>query len=178
MKRLIFSVSTLILVFVWIYFTAATDYNPAINTIIGDISYVKKFGHLPSPGTDRDLRIQTHLAYAEMLLRESQYEHQDQQTRLNREQLLDYLNDYWKAGIFPDYPKSGSDISPCLVDNQGRVSAIGYLVSKAGGGDLTEKINKEFYDSDKLGHDPVLNAWSLRNGFTREELAIIQPAFN
>jgi hypothetical protein len=58
------------------------------------------------------------------------------------------------------------------------MSAIGYLVNKSGGQELAEKINSEFYSSADPAHNSVLSAWRSRHGLTREELAIIQPAFN
>ena len=47
----------------------------AINPIIGDISYLEKFGEAPNQTTDEQLRIQTHLEYVEQLLRKKDLNH-------------------------------------------------------------------------------------------------------
>ena len=41
-----------------------------INPILGDVSFIGKFGHQPDAGTNEDLRIQTHLEYVEDLVRQ------------------------------------------------------------------------------------------------------------
>ena len=62
-----------------------------INPIIGDISFVEKFGRLPDFNTDETLRIQTHLEYVESLLRgKSPVGLTPAQTE-NRENILDLL---------------------------------------------------------------------------------------
>lgn len=177
MKRLTFSFSILVLTFIWIYHTAATDYNPAINPVIGDISYVKKFGHLPAPGTDEDTRIKTHLAYAEMLLRKTKTSHLNIETRQKREKLLDHLHTYWLAGVFPkNYDRQ--DRSPCFIDRDGNICAVGYLVEKSAGRQMAENINKEFqYHTIADMNSRALNEWITENGLTKEEAAIIQPGY-
>ena len=179
MKRLTFSFSILILAFIWIYHTAATDYNPAINSIIGDISYFKKFGHLPAPGTDENLRIKTHLAYAEMLLRSKETLSLDSETKLKRETLLDHLHDYWVAGIFPKNYARKNERSPCFIDKNGNICAVGYLVEKSAGRQMAENINQEFQYSKIAGmNSAALAEWISGNGLTKEEAGIIQPSYN
>lgn len=179
MKRLTFSFSVLTLVFIWIYHTAATDYNPAINSVIGDISYVKKFGHLPATGTDENLRIKTHLAYAEMLLRSNEYLSLDPETRLKRETLLGHLHDYWVAGIFPRNYDRKNERSPCFIDKEGNICAVGYLVEKSAGRQMAENINKEFkYSKIADMNSALLAEWIADNGLTKEEAAIIQPSYD
>ena len=178
MKRLIFSSSILMLAFVWIYHTAATDYNPSINPIIGDISYVGKFGHLPTPATDENVRIKTHLAYAEMILRKSGASYLDQETRQKREKLLDHLHDYWVAGVFPKNYDRKNERSPCFIDKNGRICAVGYLIEKSAGRQLAENINNEFkYHKIADMNSTALIDWITSSGFTKEEAAIIQPSY-
>ena len=178
MKRLAFSISVLVLVFVWIYHTAATDYNPAINSVIGDISYVKKFGHLPARGTDENVRIKTHLAYAEMLLRKEETYFLDPQTKSRREALLNHLNDYWNAGIFPKNYERKNKRSPCFIDSEGNICAVGYLVEQSASRELAETINKDFkYAKIEDMDSKALTDWIKANGLTKEEAAIIQPSY-
>ncbi|HUH33636.1 MAG TPA: hypothetical protein VLZ28_06755 [Daejeonella sp.] len=178
MKRLTFSFSVLVLTFIWIYHTAATDYNPAINSIIGDISYVKKFGHLPSPGTDRDLRISTHLAYTENLLRSTKTSY-NTETNERRSNILDLLNDYRVAGSFPDHSNRINNPRQCDIDKDRNTCAICYLVEKSAGKQAAQNINKDFKNCRIAGVDSeALTAWIRDNGLTREEVEIIQPSYN
>lgn len=177
MKRLSFSFGILVLVFIWIYHTAATDYNPPINAIIGDISYVKKFGHLPSPGTDMSVRIRTHLAYAEMILRNEEVSYGNKTARLKRERLLDDLHTYWVAGEFPiNYGHNkGHDFCNAIVD--GKFCAIGYLYERSLERELT-RINKHITPIGRKQPDKTLNTWIRESGLTKEEAALIQPTYN
>jgi hypothetical protein len=179
MKRLLLSFGILLLVFIWIYHTAASDYNPAINSVIGDISYVKKFGHLPAPGTDENLRIKTHLAYAEMILRSDETPHLDKSTRQKRHILLDHLHDYWTKGIFPKSYDSIDGRSPCFIDKDGNICAVGYLVEKSESREMAESINGDF-KSSRNGEmkSSALVDWLKKNGLTKEDAAIIQPSNN
>jgi hypothetical protein len=177
MKRLTFSFSILILTFIWIYHTAAS-YNPPVNSMIGDISYVKKFGHLPAPGADENERIKTHLEYAEMLLRRTETSYLDSETQLKRRKLLDHLHDYWVAGIFPKNYERKDERSPCFIDKDGNICAVGYLVEKSAGRHVAENINKEFqYSEIAVMNSSALNNWIALNGITKEEAAIIQPSY-
>src|SRR5258706_10459324 len=45
-----------------------TDYSQTVNSRLGDVSFVKQFGHPPDASTDENLRIRTHLEYVENLL--------------------------------------------------------------------------------------------------------------
>lgn len=169
MKRLSFSFTALLLAFIWIYHTAATDFTPAINPIIGDISYVKKFSQLPSPTIDYDLRIRTHLAYAEMILRENEALYLNPELKRSRLLLLDHLHKYWVKGEFPDHSGATRDGNLCLTDHRGRISAIGYLIERTRG-QQTEK-GKSMSDDD-------FTQWVKSNGLTKEEAAIIQPTYD
>lgn len=45
----------------------------SINPLLGDASFVHTFGHAPSANADEDVRIATHLAYIEQLLRDADW---------------------------------------------------------------------------------------------------------
>ncbi|MBC7744700.1 MAG: hypothetical protein H7096_06320 [Flavobacterium sp.] len=178
MNRLIFSFCVLTLTFFWIYHTAASGYNSPVNLIIGDISYVKKFGHLPAPGTDKNLRIKTHLAYAEKLLRKSETSYMNPQMRKKRKKSLDHLHDYWVAGAFPkNYNRKV--LSPCFIDKNGNICALGYLIEKSVSRQMAENINKEYKDHATANmNSAIINKWVKENGFSKEEAAIIQPFYD
>jgi hypothetical protein len=178
MKRLTFSFSVLVLTFIWIYHTAATDYNPAINSIIGDISYVKKFGHLPSPDTDLHIRISTHLAYAENMLRNTKtsYNREKDQKRRN---ILDYLNEYRLAESFPDQSNRTNGKGPCGNGEGKNKCAVCYLIEKSAGRKAAININKDFKNCKIAGvSSEALTVWIRNSGLTREEVEIIQPSYN
>jgi hypothetical protein len=169
MKRLTFSFTVLLLAFIWIYHTAATDFTPAINPIIGDISYVKKFSQLPSPYIDYDLRIRTHLAYAEMILRNTETSYLSPEIERSRLKLLGHLHEYWTNGKFPDRSGLKRNENPCFIDNLGRISAVGYLI---------ERSREQNSQKRKKMSDDDFYRWILNNGFTKEEVAIIQPSYD
>lgn len=175
MKRLSFSFSILILTFVWIYHTAATDYSPAINSIIGDISYVKKFGHLPSPDTDRNTRISTHLAYAEKMVRENNTAY-NKEVAQKRRNILDHLHNYRVVGSFPEQNNSPG---VCLFSEGGRTCAICYLVEKSAGRETAENVSKDLKKCKIAGvKSAALTDWIRSSGLTREEVEIIQPSYH
>src|SRR4051812_11333295 len=72
-----------------------------INTIIGDISFLEKFGHAPGLITDEELRIKTHLEYVEGDLRHKEVSGLSLELQQRRRQVVDLLRDYWQAGVFP-----------------------------------------------------------------------------
>lgn len=178
MKRLSFSFSILILTFIWIYHTAATDYNPAINSVIGDISYVKKFGHLPSRDTDRSLRISIHLAYVENLLRNNEAAY-NSETYNKRRDILDHLHNYRVSGEFPKNDDRQRNSVRCFNDNSRTTCTMCYLVKQSADKQTAENINKDFENCKIAGvKSEALTNWIRESGLTREELEIIQPSYN
>jgi hypothetical protein len=149
-----------------------------VNPIIGDESFVALFGFQPDEHTDNQLRVQAHLAYAEQKLRERPADGLTDQQKENREKVLDLLKEYWTNGIFPsnfDYPE---ERRPCFIDRNGNICAVGYLVEKTAGMELAQQINeKHQYDYLLDMNEPALEAWAEEHGFTLEECAMIQPAY-
>jgi hypothetical protein len=70
MKQLTFIFIILICAFFLNYNWQNSDNGQTINPLLGDISFVQKFGCNPIETTDEDLRIKTHLEYVEGLLRQ------------------------------------------------------------------------------------------------------------
>ncbi|MGH1365424.1 MAG: hypothetical protein ACRBF0_17815 [Calditrichia bacterium] len=148
-----------------------------VNVVLGDASFLATFGMLPDAETDEQLRIETHLAYVEDLLRSKNVEHLSAELRNRRFQLLDMLRDYRLAGEFPrnyDY----TERTPCFIDRDGNICAVGYLVEQTAGKELAEQINSLYqyaniYDMDS----PELSEWVAQSGLTLEECAMIQPTY-
>ena len=143
-----------------------------------DESYVAVFGILPDAATDEHDRIQVHLSYAEHLLRTVDAPKLSNSQRSNRITLLEFLNQYWTAGIFPtnkDYP---GERKPCFIDADGKLCAVGYLIEKTKGRELAEDINeKHRYDFLEDMKEPVIEAWANEFGLTLEECVMIQPTY-
>lgn len=149
-----------------------------INPLIHDESFVAAFGVQPDKTTDEQLRIQTHLSYAEHVLRMVSPAGLTKDQLAKRTVVLDLLQQYWQAGKFPankDYP---GERRPCFIDAEGNICAVGYLVEQTKGHEMAEAINaKHQYDFLLDMKEPALEAWAKEYGLTLEECAVIQPAY-
>lgn len=150
-----------------------------VNQVVGDISFVAKFGHSPTSSTDEDIRIKTHLAYVENLLQRRDISHLEPALRAKRKQLLDLLHDYRAKGAFPrNFDHKGKRV-PCFIDVKGNICAVGYLIEQTTGRGLAESINRKYkYASILEMNDQAIEDWISQSGLTREECAMIQPAYN
>lgn len=159
-------------------FLQKNNFANTVNAIIGDYSFIQTYGCAPDVTTDENLRIKTHLAYVENILRETDVSHLTSTQKAKRIHLLDLLNDYWNVGIFPknfDYP--GQRI-PCFIDKDGRICAVGYLIEQTAGRAVAEKINDKFKYHEILSmNDDNVDAWIIASGLTKEECAMIQPTY-
>lgn len=154
------------------------NYGQTINPLLGDISFIDKFGHPPTATTDEDLRIKTHLEYVEHLLRQKDVSNLTTEQVEKRSHLLDLLHNYWTAGIFPrNYDYQGQR-QPCFIDKDGRICAVGYLVEQTAGRRAAEHINSNHkYDKLLAMNDNSVDSWVRTSGLTKEECAMIQPAY-
>ena len=149
-----------------------------INPVIGDVSFVEKFGHKPDAATCEDLRIQTHLAYAENLLRQKDVSDLSPEMQQKRTHMLDLLHDYWTRGKFPRNYDYKDTRKPCFIDKDGTICAVGYLVEQTSGREAAEAINGKFkYAFVKEMNDALVDNWIASSGLTKEECATIQPDY-
>jgi hypothetical protein len=155
-----------------------SDHRQTINPVIGDISYIEKFGERPTASTPENVRIQTHLLYAANLLRQKDVSNLSPELREKRKHLLDLLCSYAEAGIFPhNYDNPGQRL-PCFIDKNGTICAVGYLVEQTAGRNVAEEINsKHKYGRISEMNDEGVDAWISTSGLTKEECAIIQPQY-
>lgn len=166
------------------YFFDRTDFTEkgninTVNPVIGDASFHAKFGVPPDASTDEFTRVQTHLSYAEELLRKKDISGLSLEQQKSRIQLLDLLHEYWQAGKFPANTKYENERRPCFIDANGTICAVGYLVEQTAGRSLAERINQLFqYATISEMILPELNEWISESGFTPEEIATIQPTYN
>ncbi|TAH42325.1 MAG: T9SS type A sorting domain-containing protein [Bacteroidetes bacterium] len=121
--------------------------------------------------------IRTHLMLVEKTLRMRPVEHLTFNQKENRLKLLDVLNSYWIAGVYPvnDYL---SYKNPVFIDRIGTHCAVGYLMQQSGAEALARAIdtdNKFVYVKDIKTNG--VSEWAFENGFSIDELAWIQPGY-
>jgi hypothetical protein len=158
---------------------ASSDGAPVepVNAVIGDRSFRATFGEAPDRATDGRLRLRTHLAYVEGLLRSRDVGHLSVEQRERRSALLDRLRGYWRRGVFPsnDYRPTRT---PVFIDRQGRLCAVGHLIATSAGREAARGINERSQlELIREMDAPAVERWAERNGFTLRELAMIQPMY-
>ncbi len=121
--------------------------------------------------------IAQHLMLVEQTLRARNTKHLSAAQVKNRLQLLDELNGYWQAGIFPvnDYLPYKN---PVFIDRKGTHCAVGYLMRQSGYEALAKAIDAK--QKFAYVHDikiPGVKEWAQAHGFTIDELAWIQPGY-
>lgn len=149
----------------------------AINAVVGDASWIALHGEAPS-AADQTERVQVHLAFVEDLLRRTDAKWSDAQ-RARRTALLDALADYRRAGVFPRRTDdSFVGRRPRFIDDRGVHCAVGHLIASSGAPALAAAIaaSHEYAYIDEIA-SPALDGWAREHGFTRTELAMIQPGY-
>jgi hypothetical protein len=121
--------------------------------------------------------IKTHLQLVEQILRKRTVSHLTVSQAANRAAALDKLNGYWQEGAFP-INESYSYRTPIFIDKHDNFCAVGYLVKATG----FEAVSRKIALKANLAyvHDmnyPGLDKWAAAYGFTKEELAWIQPGY-
>jgi hypothetical protein len=145
-----------------------------VNPVIGDASFVHAFGRAPTPGDGPELRVRTHLAYVEQLLRAAAV---GPARRAARERVLDHLHRYLVAERFP---ASETDVGllPTFIDRAGVRCAVAYLVEQDLGEPAIRAIDERYHNAYIAEIDaPSLARWAAASGLSRDELALIQPSY-
>ena len=152
----------------------------SVNPIIGDISFIEKYGYTPLANTEEKTRIQTHLEYVEKLLRKKDVSKWNYSMRQKRKKLLNLLHSYWIAGKFPKNYDYANQRKPCFIDKDGNICAVGYLIEKTAGRPVAEKISsKHKYEKIyEMKNDKDVYNWISNSGLTIEECAMIQPTYH
>lgn len=149
-----------------------------VNGVLGDESFVSTFGRSPGQSDSEDLRLRTHLAYVETLLRAQSVDGLSYELRAARARNLDRLHAYWAAGVFPRNTIMRDRRTPVFIDGAGRICAVGYLFEQDEGRKAAERINQRFQTATIFEIDDAeLAAWLATSGLTLKEAAMIQPAY-
>lgn len=150
-----------------------------INPIVGDQSYIMKYGVAPTEATNDHQRIAAHLEYAEFVLRTKDVSTLSPEQIAKRTHLLDLLHEYWTRDIFPRNDDHMDARKPCFIDHEGTICAVGYLIEQTAGHDVAELISERFLYGEIMDmNDPLVINWIEECGLTREECAVIQPTYN
>lgn len=134
---------------------------------------------LPAYATQNEREwIRTHLSLVEGVLRQRPTCHLSAAQRANRARCLGYLHQYWLSGSFPINDRY-SYRTPIFIDRHNNFCAVGYLVKASG----HEEVSRMIASRANLAyvremHYPELDSWAADNGFTRDELAWIQPGYD
>lgn len=178
MKKLNFILTIFVLTILASCNRKTNEIEQTVNAVIGDISYTQTFGHQPTKGLDENTRLQTHLKYVEKLLRKKDISSLTVEQKENRKKMLDLLNEYWTAGVFPKNYEYPDQRIPCFIDKDGTICAVGYLIEQTAGRQVAEEINSKFkYEYLLAMNDPKIDSWVQTSGLTKEECAMIQPAY-
>lgn len=121
--------------------------------------------------------IKLHLSLVEQTLRRRSVPGLTKQQYQNRLNALDDLHQYWLAGKFPQN-ENYSYRTPIFIDNHNTFCAVGYLVKASG----NEAVSRMIASKTNLAYVremnyPELAQWAADYGFTKEELAWIQPGY-
>lgn len=150
---------------------------PGANHHAGDDSFVEAFGRAPDARDSEELRMHTHLVWIRARLGSAPATSPALAPR--RAELLGYLDEYIAKGVTPTNTYVGWR-SPVFIDRDGNICAVGYLIERSVGRALPEKIaaaHRTSFLEDIAAAEPAVRDWIAASGFTLEELATIQPAY-
>ena len=121
--------------------------------------------------------IRLHLSLVEQTLRNRPVTGLSAQQQQRRMTALDHLHQYWQAGNFP-LNEQYSYRTPIFIDQHDNFCAVGYLVKATG----YEAVSRMIASRSNLAYVmdmqyPELDTWAKSYGFTKEELAWIQPTY-
>ncbi|MCP3138069.1 WD40/YVTN/BNR-like repeat-containing protein [Pyxidicoccus xibeiensis] len=132
-------------------------------------------GHREDPR--ETLRIQRWLSGVETFLRSRDVSHLTSVQRERRALHLRNLHAYRVAGRFP-HNHVTCEPTPVFIDEHGTACAVGHLLLQGGAPELAHQIAREHLLARLPTLDsPALGQWARENGFTLEELALIQPTY-
>lgn len=169
---------TLRLFITLLFFSHFLSAQQAINSVIGDTSWLATYGEFPPTQLADHARITTHLNYVVQRLKVNS-NLVDSVVQAKRNRLIELLENYVQRGQFPQNTAYTNERKPCFIDEEGTICAVGYLVEQTAGRVEAERINSIFqYDRiSAMQQDTGLIAWQRASGLSLQELAMIQPEY-
>jgi hypothetical protein len=149
-----------------------------INAAIGDASWIVATGTSPDARAGETDRIVTHLKFVHATLARARVPQLSASQQRRRSDALATLERYIERREFPRRTGDGyAGRRPRFIDDRGVHCAVGYLIA-ASDPELAHAINAAHeYDYVPDIVEPRLLAWAAENGFTLDELAMIQPTY-
>ncbi len=160
----------------WIGFVLAivgcADGPDPVNSVIGDDSWTSQ-----EPPESEQVRIATHVMFVADKLAAATPD-LAAGPAAERARLIDVLRGYAARGVFPQLDGPRAHRVPRFVDPQGRLCAVGFLIATTEGAAVARDLGAH-YEYARIADidDPRLDAWAGAHGFTRHELAMIQPEY-
>ena len=166
-------------IFLYLFSSCFSSYSQtSVNAIIGNVGYENRHQVAVSDTSSEFELIQAHLAFTEKLFRQRNVEKLTETQKENRAKALVLLNEYWQNGQFPKNSAFPNERRPCFVDEDKTICAVGYLVEQTAGKELVQQINKWYQYDYILDMDlPALDKWIKEYGFSKTEIATIQPNY-
>lgn len=124
-------------------------------------------------------RIADHLFHVAAALEQRDVRSLTKQQLLNRSKALSLLRAYAKTGRFPINAHHDKR-TPYFVDELGTHCAVGHLMRETGATAAVEAIRTQTnygYVLNELSAYPEIESWGMQHGFTKAELAWIQPGY-
>lgn len=156
---------------------ATVGHGASVNAVVGDQSWIASHGAGPV-GADELARIRTHLTWVGARLAADHPAGLSPIARANRRARLADLTRYAAEGVFPHLDPTAAHRRPRFRDPAGRWCAVGFLMAASGAEPLAREVaaSHEYAYLTDL-RDPRVDAWAAAQGFTRHELAMIQPRY-
>lgn len=152
-----------------------------INAVLGDASWLARYGEPPTASANEVIRIQTHLLFVAERLRAVNTAHLSSTQQRRRESAIAHLITYAARGVFPE--RTANDgygpRRPRFIDDRGVHCAVGELIRATGHPALAGQIRDQFeyaYVPDIESSE--LLSWADDYGFSVTELTMIQPSYD
>jgi hypothetical protein len=153
-------------------------HSDAINLILGDESFTRRFHRPVPPGFDPNVRVRVHLEYVLEHLRARPSHELAPALRAARRRNLGRLAAYIARGEFPRNDDHPDPMRPTFIDARGRTCAVGYLIEQDLGRAVAEVIAARYkYAFIREIDSPLLAGWAARSGLSLAELEMIQPGY-
>ncbi|HEY0255738.1 MAG TPA: hypothetical protein VGC41_29615, partial [Kofleriaceae bacterium] len=147
------------------------------NHHIGDDSFIAKYGHNVDVHASEQDRMHLHLQFVYDWL--ASRPPTKPELAPKRKEILAHFAAYIAKNTTPKNAHVPWR-TPVFIDDEGTICAVGYLIQQTTNHELPDKIAREHrYDfiEDIATAMPEVKSWVAESGFTLDEIAHIQPAY-